>query len=372
MRVVIAGDFCLNHRLKTESINESTIVSDEIKSRIVSSHYSIVNLECPIINDGGEVINKIGPAISNTSYSVSLIKKLGFSCVTLANNHIKDYGGNGVNNTILVCKDAGIDYVGAGPNITEASRVLYKSINNETLGIINCCEHEFSIATDNSAGACPLDISTVYYAIKEAHKNADYVLVIIHGGHENWQYPSKRMQDTYRLFVDFGANAVINHHQHCWSGYEVYNNAPIFYGLGNFCFDWEGKTNCSWNEGFIVELDFSRVQTCFNTIPYNQCNSEPVVKRLTIDEQKSFIERINGINQTISDPLLLKEVNDKFFCQSSPFYCDFARPLCNRLILALKSRGLFPRIYSKKWRTRLLSIIQCESHREKFIFSLKR
>lgn len=43
------------------------------------------------------------------------------------------------------------------------------------------------------------------------------------------------MQEIYRFFVDIGADAVINHHQHCYSGYEVYKEKPIFYGLGNFC-----------------------------------------------------------------------------------------------------------------------------------------
>ena len=98
---------------------------------------------------------------------------------------------------------------------------MYKRKDGETLAIINCCEHEFSIADDDSAGANPLNPIQQYYKIKEARLNADYVLVIVHGGHEMYQLPSLRMVDTYRFFIDAGADAVVNHHQHCFSGYET-------------------------------------------------------------------------------------------------------------------------------------------------------
>lgn len=52
----------------------------------------------------------------------------------------------------------------------------------------------------------------------------------MHGGHEHYQLPSLRMQETYRFFIDAGADVVVNHHQHCFSGYEIYNNKYIFMG----------------------------------------------------------------------------------------------------------------------------------------------
>jgi poly-gamma-glutamate synthesis protein (capsule biosynthesis protein) len=50
------------------------------------------------------------------------------------------------------------------------------------------------------------------------------------------------MVETYRFFIEAGADAVVNHHQHCICGYEVYKGKPIFYGLGNFCFDWAKRS----------------------------------------------------------------------------------------------------------------------------------
>ena len=135
--------------------------------------------------------------------------------------------------------------------------ILYKEIGDKKLAVINCCEHEFSIATETTAGSNPLNPISQYYAIKEAKEKADYVLVIVHGGHEHYQLPSTRMQETYRFFIDVGADAVVNHHQHCYSGYEYYNGKPIMYGLGNFCFDEGLKKTKQWHEGYIVEISFT-------------------------------------------------------------------------------------------------------------------
>lgn len=94
-----------------------------------------------------------------------------------------------------------IDFVGAGRNIREAAKIFYRNIEEKRLAIINCCEHEFSIATEISGGANPLNPIQQYYAILEARKFADFVLVIVHGGHEHFQYPSPRMLETYRFLL---------------------------------------------------------------------------------------------------------------------------------------------------------------------------
>jgi poly-gamma-glutamate synthesis protein (capsule biosynthesis protein) len=121
--------------------------------------------------------------------------------------------------------------VGGGTNLQEASKILYKKIDEKVLALINCCENEFSIATEVTAGSNPLNPIQQYYAIQEAKSKADYVLVIVHGGHELWQLPSPRMQETYRFFIDAGADAVVNHHQHCYSGYEIYKKKPYILNL---------------------------------------------------------------------------------------------------------------------------------------------
>ena len=52
--------------------------------------------------------------------------------------------------------------------------------------------------------------------------------------------------------MDIGADVVVNCHQHCFSGCEIYNGKHIFYGLGNFFFDWPERRNGMWNKGYML------------------------------------------------------------------------------------------------------------------------
>ena len=98
----------------------------------------------------------------------------------------------------------------------------------------------------------------------------DFVLVIVHSGHEQYEYPSPRMVDTYRFFADLGVTEIIGHHPHCASGYEIYNNVPIFYSIGNFILI--GKTEkIQWYKGYSVKLSISKDSVDnFSLIPYKQ------------------------------------------------------------------------------------------------------
>ena len=83
------------------------------------------------------------------------------------------------------------------------------------------------------------------------------------------------MQKWYRHFVDMGADAVVNHHQHCISGYEIYQEKPIFYGLGNFCFDsFREQPVSQWNYGYAVKLTVDK-KISVDLIPYTQFAEQP-------------------------------------------------------------------------------------------------
>ena len=101
---------------------------------------------------------------------------------TLANNHIMDYGEEGLTNTLDSLRVANIQTVGVGEDEKQASKPLRLQIGNENISIINCCEHEFSVATQTKPGAFGLDPIEQYRVIVEEKKNCDYVLVIVHGG----------------------------------------------------------------------------------------------------------------------------------------------------------------------------------------------
>lgn len=370
MKVLVAGDFCPQHRVAElfEKGSFSRVLGD-VKETIESADYSIVNFECPITKGGEKPIEKIGPNLQCGESGMQAVKWTGFDCVTLANNHFLDYGEEGVKNTLETCKKYDIDTVGGGSNLQEASRILYKEINGQTLAIINCCEHEFSIATESTAGSNPLNPIQQYYAIKEAKSNADYVLVIVHGGHEMWQLPSPRMQETYRFFVDAGADAVVNHHQHCYSGYEVYNNRPIFYGLGNFCFDSIANSSDIWNEGYMVCIHFD-VLSSFNIIPYIQCKELSMVQ--IIKKHSFFLSQIDNLNKIIMDKNILHNTTTDYYEKMTKSMLLAFEPYRGRLLNKLAILGILPSFLTLKRKRQLLNIIQCESHRDKSICALKK
>lgn len=155
MNVLIAGDFAPRERLakQVEERNFSEIFSNDLVNIIKSADYSLVNFESPIVKDGYKPITKCGPNLRCSSKAADAIKYAGFSAVTMANNHILDFGKEGLNKSIECCKKNGIDVVGVGNNLEDAKKILYVEKEGKKLAIINCCEHEFSIASDSTASA---------------------------------------------------------------------------------------------------------------------------------------------------------------------------------------------------------------------------
>ena len=372
MKVLVAGDFAPRARLanQIEEKRYSDVFPENLREVIKSVDFSFVNFESPIVEDTYKPIPKCGPNLHCTPEAAEAIKFAGFTGVTMANNHILDFGTNGLHKSVACCKDQGLDVVGVGDNLKDAEEILYIEKDGKTLAVINCCEHEFSIATEKSAGANPLNPVRQYYAIQKAKDKADYLLVIVHGGHEMFQLPSPRMVETYRFFIDAGADAVVNHHQHCYSGYEIYNGKPIFYGLGNFCFDEEGQRNCSWNEGYMVVVDFTDAVVRYELYPYTQCDGKAAVTLMT--DKAVFTRTIDAINCIVKDPLLLKEKCALYYMSTMKTFNAMLQPYDNRVLNKLFRMGLLPSLFSKRKKIRVLNYINCESHYDKFVFALKQ
>lgn len=361
VKIIVAGDFCPFKFPLSDKAN-----FDSVSSIVKNADYSIVNLECPIrINVNGAPIKKIGPSLYGTRESLSLLKHIGFQCVTLANNHFKDYGEEGCLDTIQVLKEHNVDYVGAGANLQVASEILYKEFGGHKIAIINCCEHEFSIATEMSAGSNPMHPISIYYSIIEAKKNADFVFVITHGGVEMYNLPTPRMQSLYRYFIDVGADLVINHHQHCFSGFEDYKGKRIYYGLGNFYFPAISKDSLLWQSGYLVKISIDEGKLRYEEIPYHQSYENGVC----VDDTTCITKEIKELNRTISDEKLMGSSYEALT------KCDkygIINPYNNRLLRGLARRGLLPSMVSKQSLLELYAKINCESHNDRFLKYLEK
>lgn len=370
-KILIAADYYPRRRVAEEiEKGHYDVVFGKIKP--IEADYKIVNFECAVASDDDTPIKKCGPNLKCSPKGVEALAYAGFDCATLANNHFFDYGQSGVEKTIAQLKAHNMDYVGGGLDLKEAQETLYKTIGAETFAFVNCCEHEFSIATEQSGGCNPLNPVAQWYAITEAKQKADHVIVIVHGGPEHYTLPTPRMVETYRFFIDAGADVVINHHQHCFSGYEEYKGKPVFYGLGNFCFDSYSDKYSFWNKGYMVLLSFERGLLSYKLIPYCQCYKEPAVMPFEDGaETDEFNEKIKSLNEIIGNPELLKEKYVAYVGKSKEYYLSVLEPYNSRIMCALYSRGLLPSFLKEKRKLQIWDLLSCESHQEKMLYALK-
>lgn len=368
VKVLITGDTHLGSgRVKNLAItNSEEELFGDFLIKIQDADLSVTNLESPLVDTGNPIL-KTGPNIKSPVQSLEVLKSAGFNLLTLANNHIMDYGEEGLKSTIDICADAGIETVGAGNDLESAQKPYIFKIHGIRISVLNIAENEFGTTNDDSPGAHALNLVRNYYSIKETCKSTDYVIVIVHGGHENYPLPSPRMKETYRFFVDAGADAVIGHHPHCYSGYEKYKNATIFYSLGNFLFDKGKQSSVSWNIGFIIEFKITEHKMEFDIIPYIQNAEEAGLRKLKDFEYSKFENNITQLNKIISDDEKLKKSFDVFIKSSSNLYRSYIEPHSLKYLHALRNRNLFPSLLSERKRRLLLNLTRCEAHRDVLI-----
>lgn len=371
IRILVTGDYSPMNRVAEVIENEDwDSIFHEVKLLTKQMDYSITNFESSVADNSDYPIAKSGPCLHCSVKAVQALSWSGFNMVTLANNHFFDYGQSSIEKSISAFISNHLEYVGGGRNLAEAAGTVYKTIQSKSFAFINCCEHEFSIASDSHGGCNPLNPILQYYKIKEAKKKADYCIVIVHGGHEQIQLPSLRMKETYRFFIDAGADVVINHHQHCYSGHEIHNGKPIFYGIGNLCFD---KGLCSlngWHEGFAVELQFDDNEIVPVLHPYIQCKDEVTIKFLK--EKKNFESHITSLNQIIANDEKLKYFIEKEYDKTARGYMSIFEPYNGRCLYAAWYRRWLPSFFRGRKCLRTLNYVLCESHLDRLRYVISR
>lgn len=359
--ILIAGDLVPHERtVPLFEAHKTDCLFGDILSLIKESDFSVVNLEAPIVLDKPTPIRKSGPNLYASLAAMEVVKDAGFDMLTLANNHFRDQGQSGVCNTISSADSIGLNYVGGGKNLEEARKISYQRIKDKIFAFINVCEQEYSIAEDEYGGSNPYDLINIHKDIVEAKKRADYLILIIHGGIEHYQLPSPRMKREYRYFVELGADVVINHHQHCCSGYEVYQGKPIFYGLGNFCFDLKVyRNNGLWDKGWLVRLLFEDNNIGFSLFPIQQCANTPNVQLL---ESDAFASTLDKLNQIIDNDRQLEEEYEKWVTKKTKQRISQLNAFGTKYFDRLYKRGLFGTLYNTQRLYLIKNLLYCESH----------
>jgi len=369
--LLIVGDFSPQGRLASIHAMSPTDEFVDFHEKLANSDLAILNLEAPLCRPTSPIV-KTGPALHGAPETAEFIAASGFDLACLANNHIMDYGSDGLSQTIASLERRQVAWTGAGLDYATASQPFIRISQGRPIAILNFAENEWSTTYDRKPGACPIDPIRNYQAINECRQVADTVIVICHGGHEHFSLPSPRMQELFRFYVDAGADAVVNHHPHCQSGYEVYKSAPIFYSVGNFLFDSQQRCSGPWTEGLAVELMLDGDAVDFRLHHFNQCADGTLFE--VVDQQKASQRnfRVQELNKIIDNPKALAGSFSKLVAERDRLYEAYLEPRLPRLIGAAQRRGWLPSLITKRHRTLLLNLIRCEAHREILIELLKR
>jgi poly-gamma-glutamate synthesis protein (capsule biosynthesis protein) len=242
------GDVMLGHRAEPYLQREGAAYPyASVLPVLQEAQIVIGNLEVPISGRGAAAENKkftlrAGPVAAES------LKAAGIRVVTLANNHILDFGPPALEDTLKALADNGILFAGAGMNLDDARAPALLRAGGRTIAFLAYSltfPTEFYASTGRP-GTAPGYREYVEADIKQVRGKADIVVVSFHWGAELMTQAKDYQQELGRRAIDWGADLVLGHHPHVLQELEVYRGRLIAYSLGNFVFGSESdRTNSS-------------------------------------------------------------------------------------------------------------------------------
>lgn len=290
----------------------------------------IVNLETSITS-GGEHWPGKGIHYRMHPKNIPCLTAADIDCCVLANNHVLDWGYDGLEETLATLRDAGIKTAGAGRNNKEASspaiielakhsRVIVFSYGVESSGV----PYQWTAADDKPGVNLLLDISAktvrkIAQQIESVKRPGDIVVASLHWG-ANWGYriPEDHIQFAHGLIDLAGVDVAHGHSSHHPIGIEVYNGKPILFGCGDFLNDYEGISGYEAYRDDLTLMYFVRMEVTTGKLlslemapmqirqfRLNRASNEDVVwLQKTLDRECSHFN--GGIELTKDHALILR------------------------------------------------------------------
>lgn len=323
-----------------------SIVSVPLQRRVSNADVTVANLEAPLRTETAEPIPKSGPSIANAPSAPAQVRRAGFDVVTLANNHVMDYGPEGLRATDQECADAGLETVGAGEDRKAAFEPQRVTAGGLDVALVSVCEREFGVAEAAAPGTAWSGHHTAFETVREASEHADVVVLFAHGGVEYVPVPPSQRRDRLRQFVDEGADVVLAHHPHVPQGWERYGEGVIFHSLGNFLFDSHTDAAAtSW--GLAVEVNFAGATPIgVDLVPTDVVDGavEEMGETRSRSAHLAYLHRLSGItgerlepywqeiavrkfHETYSTWLLKGIGDDRSRANANPYDAEAHRPL---------------------------------------------
>lgn len=252
-----------------------------VSNVIGSSDLLIVNTENPFTTSSNAVKPDV-PLKASPEY-IDLINGTNYTVLSSnANNHVFDYGIEGMQDSIENLNSKNIAHIGAGNNKAEATEPFVMEKNGHKITVFNYMDSEnfaeysqevMPKATDNTPGYSAWDDNESPKQIQQARENgSDFIIVYTHYGNEYSRTPNEKQVDISHKAIDAGADTVVGSHAHVTQGMEVYNGKPIFYNLGNFIFD---QSNPATHRAYFVNFDVRGENVTANIYPVDIINYLP-------------------------------------------------------------------------------------------------
>lgn len=308
------GDMMLGRSVKIKSeLNNYEGIFKDVSYLWRDSQYVSGNVESALL-DNPEDFQKSDKEIHIYAETkvANLLKDNGFTMANLSNNHLGDFGRDGVISTINAVKSAGLNYVGAGNNIDEAATYDIQEVNGikvATLSISDIVPKDFS-ANRTDAGI----LSTMYPGynklVYEASQKADLVVVNAHWGVEYGVGQSEVQEKIAKDLIDAGADIIIGSHPHVLQPIQTYKDGVIFYSMGNFVFDqgWS-RTKDSIVLNYYVD---ENGEGTFEVVPVRIENGYPVTTNNKFYKKRIFATLTKGLDKSkfevTGDTITLKNI----------------------------------------------------------------
>lgn len=268
-----------------------------------SADWRLCNLEC-VISDRGDPWSAYPKAFHfrSAAKNIAALKAAGINAVSLANNHVLDYGFDAMFQMLKILDQAGIIHSGAGTNAEQAWRLATAVVQGKTIGLLAFTDNEpewEAAAEWPGVFYVPIDLNdsrakNLLSTIRKYKKAVGFLIVSAHWG-SNWGYEPPREHVAFaRAMVDAGADLIFGHSSHVFRGIECYRGHPILYGAGNFVDDYAVDRIERNDQSFIYVMEIEdgvlRGMRLYPTL-IRRCRAsraEGIVARSITDKMKTL------------------------------------------------------------------------------------
>lgn len=249
--------------------------------------FTIVNLE-GTLTTSTDRMDKLWNHKGDPKY-VKVLSSSSVEAVTLGNNHIMDYGMQGITDTIRTVCNAGITYGMSGEWGNNYG--IYQVANGITIGYVSVNEHY-----EGEAVYAYLDEG--YDILKE--RGADIILACLHWGDDKTHVIAEGQYALGKKCIDKGYDVVLGCHPHVLQGIEIYKGKYIVYSMGNFCYGGnknpDEKDSMIWQQTFTFvdgQLKSSEAKVIPCSLSSVDYKNDYCPKILTGSEAKALFKRLN-------------------------------------------------------------------------------